>query len=141
MFKHILVPTDGSPLSAKAVERAALLAKQVGAKLTIITVNTFTPSVEQPTIQAAEYKLHARRRAELYLSEAAQSASAIGVAFDVAQVDDEEPYRGIIEMAQARGCDVVVMASHGRRGAAAMLLGSETMKVLMHSTIPVLVYR
>lgn len=141
MFKHILVPTDGTPLSAKAVERGAQLAKAVGAELTIVTVNTFTGAVEPPTIQAAEYKLHARQRAALYLAEAAQMAAAAGVPFEAVEVDNDEPYQGIIATAEARGCDVVVMASHGRRGAAAKLIGSETMKVVTHSTLPVLVYR
>jgi nucleotide-binding universal stress UspA family protein len=89
----------------------------------------------------AEYTRHAHAQAERLLAEAEQQAKLVGVPCEVVKVEHGQPYEAIIETAGARGCDLITMASHGRRGISALLLGSETMKVLMHSKLPVLIYR
>ncbi len=90
---------------------------------------------------ADEYTQHLKERALKITGDLAQKAQAAGVQADTVHVEDEHPYQAIIDTASAKGCDLVVMASHGRRGMAAVVLGSETVKVLTHSKIPVLVYR
>jgi nucleotide-binding universal stress UspA family protein len=145
MFKHILVPTDGSVLSATAVEKALTLARDVKAKVTVMTaiepfhVLTTTPASLSDTRES--YVKHARAEGERVLAEAQKKARELGVACAVAQVEADQPYKAIIEAAEKNGCDLIAMASHGRRGVAALVIGSETTKVLTHSAIPVLVYR
>jgi nucleotide-binding universal stress UspA family protein len=145
MHKHILMPTDGSALSEKAIEYGMALAKSVGAKVTVITVSppyqvfAIEPTLITETPQS--YQAYADRLAAKHLSVASQIASAAGVPCEELHVTHEQPYQAIIETAAAQGCDLIVMASHGRRGIAAVVLGSETVKVLTHSTIPVLVFR
>jgi nucleotide-binding universal stress UspA family protein len=90
---------------------------------------------------AAQYKQRMQAHGETTLAAAAQAAQAAGVVCEVLSVEHEQPYQAIIDTAAAKGCDLIVMASHGRRGMAALLLGSETVKVLTHSRIPVLVHR
>jgi nucleotide-binding universal stress UspA family protein len=87
------------------------------------------------------YERHAKAAAARYLSEAERKAKAQGVQCDVVQVEHDHPYQAIIDTAKKVGCDLIAMASHGRRGVSAMVLGSETIKVLTHSSLPVLVYR
>jgi nucleotide-binding universal stress UspA family protein len=89
----------------------------------------------------AQYKARMQQHAEKTLGAVAHAAQAVGVACETAQVEHEHPYRAIIDTAASRGCDLIVMASHGRRGISAIVLGSETVKVLTHSKIPVLVHR
>ncbi|MBZ5526223.1 MAG: universal stress protein [Acidobacteriia bacterium] len=146
MYKNILLPTDGSELSAKAVEHGITLAKTLGAKITVLMVTApfRTFSLEPPVVvdsTADEYTKHMKDRAAKATEAVAITARAAGVQADTAQVEDEHPYQAIIDTAAKKGCDLVVMASHGRRGVAAVVLGSETVKVLTHSTVPVLVYR
>ena len=144
MYQHILVPTDGSPLSASAVENAMSLAKTVGAKVTVLTVVEQLPaSAWSPHSleRADEFLRHAQAEAERRLTEAEQEAKRVGVPCEVVKVEDRQPYEAIIETAEARGCDLIAMASNGRRGISALVLGSETTKVLTHSKLPVLVYR
>ncbi|ALA19641.1 MULTISPECIES: universal stress protein [Chelatococcus] len=145
MYKNILIPTDGSLLSAAAVEQAMAFARDAGAKVTLLTVvepfHLLTTDAEQLTDTRAEYEAHARRRAAGFLSSASNVARVNGVPYETVQVVDEEPYRAIIDTAKERGCDLIAMGSHGRGGVAAVVLGSVTQKVLTHSTIPVLVYR
>ena len=88
-----------------------------------------------------EYEENSRRASEFALEQVRMAADAAGVPCDAVREIHDQPYRAIIDAAHARGCDLIVMASHGRRGFSALLLGSETSKVLTHSTIPVLVYR
>lgn len=145
MYKHILIPTDGSELSRKAIEYGIALAKEAGAKVTAITVSTpfhvFAAEPAMVTDTAASYADRVTQNSAKYLSVAKDAAAASGVSCDGVHVEHEHPYRAIIDTATGKGCDLIVMASHGRRGVSAIVLGSETVKVLTHSTIPVLVYR
>ena len=145
MFKNILVPTDGSDLATKAVEQGVLFAKEIGAKITALTVTepfhlvSVRPSQLEYT--PIEYKKHAQAHAEKVLGSVSAAAKLAGVGCETLHSEHEHVYQAIIEAAASRRCDLIVMASHGRRGMAALLLGSETAKVLTHSTVPVLVYR
>jgi len=135
MYEHILIPTDGSDLSNKAIEHGLELAKALGAKITALTVSEpFYVSAFEPSM-AEQYKKHVAALATKY------AASASNVACEAVRVEHERPYQAIIDTAKERGCDAIVMASHGRRGVSAIVLGSETVKVLTHSTVPVIVVR
>ena len=145
MFKNILVPTDGSDLATKAVEQGVLFAKEIGAKITALTVTepfhlvSVRPSQLEYT--PIEYKKHAQAHAEKVLGSVSAAAKLAGVGCETLHSEHEHVYQAIIEAAGSRRCDLIVMASHGRRGVSAVVLGSETVKVLTHSKIPVLVYR
>ena len=145
MFKHILIPTDGSDLSRKAMLYGMRLAKLAHAKVTAITVRApyATSSLDVVGVVGSEdeYNEETRQAAERALTQVAMAGSAEGVAVETLQEVHDQPYRAIIDCALANKCDLIVMSSHGRRGMAALLLGSETSKVLTHSKIPVLVYR
>ena len=129
MYKHILAPTDGSELSNAALEHAVGLAMAVKAKLTVLTVSFpyFAYGVEPQFIEA--YQESVVKLAVQSLEVAKIIAGRSDVACDTIQVENAQPYQGIIDIAKERGCDLIVMASHGRRGIAAMVLGSETVKV------------
>jgi nucleotide-binding universal stress UspA family protein len=145
MFRHILIPTDGSELAEKAVLYGVELAKEQGAKVTALVVTrpfhivTLEPGMLADT--PAAYEKHVAERTKKYLDAASQAAEAAGLACDTARLEHEHPYQGIIDTAKKRGCDLIVMASHGRSGMAGIVLGSQTIKTLTHSKIPVLVYR
>ena len=145
MYRNILVPTDGSPLSATAITQAVALAKSIGAKVmgVIVSVPFHTFALDPMMVSETKdtYKKHCEELAVKSLGVIKTAASAAGVPCEVMQVNAEHPYEGIIETAKTAGCDLIFMASHGRRGASALLLGSETVKVLTHSKIPVLVSR
>jgi len=145
MYTNILTPTDGSELAAKAVEHGIALAKRIGAKVTVLTVlppfHTFTTDTQMIEDTPAQYKARMREHAEKTLGAAAHAAQAAGIACETVQVEHEHAYQAIIDTAVSKGCDLIVMASHGRHGISAIVLGSETIKVLTHSKIPVLVYR
>jgi len=145
MYRHILIATDGSELSMQAVTHAVALAKALNAKLTVVTVSEpFHVLAVDPillTDTPESYKARAAAFAAEYLREVEDKAAASGVRCNNVHVEDEQPYRAIIDTATKKGCDLIVMASHGRRGVSAILLGSETVKVLTHTSIPVLVYR
>jgi nucleotide-binding universal stress UspA family protein len=145
MNRHILVPTDGTDFSNQAVSHAAALAKAVGASVTVLTVtepfHIFTLEAAQVEDTRPDYESHMRARAEAVLGKAADVVTAAGVRCDTVHMTADHPHQAIIEEAGRRGCDLVVMASHGRRGMAAVVIGSETAKVLTHSAIPVLVVR
>jgi nucleotide-binding universal stress UspA family protein len=145
LFKSIMIPTDGSDLAAKAVEQGVLFAKEIGAKITAVTVtepfHLLSVKPSQLEYTPIEYKKHAESHANKLLGVVSAAAKSAGVACDTLHVEHELVYQAIIEAATARRCDLIVMASHGRRGVAAVVLGSETVKVLTHSKIPVLVYR
>ena len=145
MFKHILIPTDGSDLSLKAVLYGVQLAKSCGARVTGLTVAVPYRVVAVDAVliplDEADYEERSRGASERALEQVTIAADAAGVTCETVREVHDQPYRAIIDAAQARGADLIVMASHGRRGISALLLGSETAKVLTHSTIPVLVYR
>jgi nucleotide-binding universal stress UspA family protein len=135
MYKNILIPTDGSELTGKVIQSGITLAKAVGAKVTGITV-TVPSQIFADTIPNTS-----TANAEKYLRQVKDAAAAAGVSCSVIHAEHEQPYQAIIDEAKKNGCDLIVMASHGRRGVSALVLGSETVRVLTHSTIPVLVYR
>ncbi len=145
MYNHILLPTDGSELSKMALQEGVAVAKALGARVTVVTVTppfhvfTAIPSMVRDTPE--QYKKHMAALAGQYLEVAKNIAAAAGVTCDLVHLEHEQPYQAIIDTAQNRGCDVIHMASHGRRGISAILLGSETLKVLTHSAIPVIVCR
>jgi nucleotide-binding universal stress UspA family protein len=145
MYKHILLPTDGSSLAQGALRSGIALAKSLGAKITVLTVETpfhviaFDPASVTDT--PAEYARHARQHAEHILSAAAEAAKSASVPCETMRAESDHPWQEIIATAERRGCDLIAMASHGRGGVSAIVLGSETLKVLTHSKIPVLVYR
>ena len=145
MYTNILIPTDGSELAGKAVQHGIALAKRIGARITVLTVllpfHTFTTDTQMIEDTPAQYKVRMSKHAEKTLGAAARAAQAAGVACETVQVEHEHPYWAIIDCAASRSCDLVVMASHGRHGISAIVLGSETVKVLTHCNIPVLVYR
>lgn len=149
MFKHILVPTDGSPLSMKAIKMAAELAGGMNARITALHV---IPPYSPPPVGDAlvsypgmfspeEYKKSTEKHAQKMLDKVKEAADAAKVKCDTAMETGEEPWDAIVKAALGRKCDLIVMASHGRRGLAGVLLGSETTKVLTHSKTPVLVCR
>jgi nucleotide-binding universal stress UspA family protein len=145
MYSNILIATDGSDLATKAVEHGLALAKRICAKVTVLTA---TPSFHVLTTDAqmiedthAQYDARMQAAAEKILAAVAQAALAAGVVCETVAVAHEHPYQAIIATADAKACDLIVMASHGRSGIAALILGSETVKVLTHCKIPVLVHR
>jgi nucleotide-binding universal stress UspA family protein len=145
MFQHILIPTDGSALSERAVENGMRFAMEAGARVTVITVvepfHVLSTDAKQLADTRLKYREHTKAEAARYLTEAERKAKALGVRCDVVQVEHDNTYKAIIEAATERACDLIAMASHGRRGVSALVIGSETMKVLTHSSTPVLVYR
>jgi nucleotide-binding universal stress UspA family protein len=145
MYSNMLLPTDGSELAGKAVQHGIALAKRLGAKATVLTVlppfHTFTTDTQMIEDTPAAYRARMQKHADKTLSAAANAAQAAGVLCEKVQVEDEHPYRAIIDIAGSKGCDLIVMASHGRHGISALILGSETVKVLTHCKIPVLVHR
>jgi nucleotide-binding universal stress UspA family protein len=145
MFKHILIPTDGGDLSRKAVIYGVQLAKTLGARVTAITLTEPHHIASMHAVLVAEtveeHDERAGRIADRALEQVKMAADAASVPVETIRESHDQPYRAIIDCALANKCDLIVMASHGRRGVAALLVGSETTKVLTHSTIPVLVYR
>lgn len=145
MYKNILLPTDGSALSEKAVKSGIELAHELGSKVTVLTASEpFIDTTVWPGQLAygpEEYRRHSEQHAQKILSTAAAEAAAKEVPCETVHVEHVYPYQAIIDTANAKGCDLIVMASHGRRGFSAVVLGSETVKVLTHSTVPVLVCR
>lgn len=144
MYKRILVPTDGSERSVKAVEGAARFARPLGATLVVMTVvepYSYTNLAEYRPESIEQYDERVTAEAEERLEAARKIAVAAGVEVKTVMVKSFSPAEAIIEQAEKNGCDIIFMASHGRKGIAAVLLGSETHKVLTHSHFPVMVYR
>ncbi len=144
MFNHILLPTDGSKLSEKSVKHGIRMAKAMNANVTALHVI--------PTARANNYQIDVLESEPDRYSESAECAleylnfvrrvaKGAGVECDLVHVTSDQPFKAIIKTAQNKKCDLILMASHGRRGIEGFLLGSETQKVLTHSQIPVLVYR
>jgi len=148
MFRHILVSTDGSKLSGKAIRTAVRLAGTTGAKLTgaFVMAPYMPPAYGEgvmysQVISPKRYKEIMEKAARKALAAVEVEAGAAGVAYGSAMLTANNPWEGIIRAAKSKKCDLIVMASHGRRGLAGLVLGSETTKVLTHSKIPVLVCR
>jgi nucleotide-binding universal stress UspA family protein len=144
LYKHILLPTDGSELSKAAMRHGIALAKAIGAKVSALVVSTpLTSLVVDPTAASAaleQYKVLVATQTAKYLDSIRNEAAEAGVACSALCVEHDKPYEAIVDTAKNNGCDLVVMASHGLRGVSA-ILGSETLKVLTHSAVPILVYR
>jgi nucleotide-binding universal stress UspA family protein len=147
MFKHILVPTDGSELSQATARRAVDFAREAGARITAFFAKPEYPiayfgegALIDPTTPE-KFAEMADSQAIQYLGEVQAMCAAAGVACETVTATSDVPYEAIIEAADKSGCDLIFMASHGRRGISGFLLGSETNKVLTHSKVPVLVYR
>ena len=145
MYKHILIPTDGSSLATTAVKQGLDFAKAIGAEVTALTVfepfHTLTLETEMLTDSPAIYHEHAKAEATAILDRVEALATQRGVTCHRIDVESDHPYEAIIATAKKHKCDLIAMASHGRKGIQSILLGSETQKVLTHSTLPVLVYR
>ena len=148
MFKHLLLPTDGSKFSDRAVQRGIEFAKSIGARVTTVhVIPEFRMMADEsfalPTSADLKrrYEKEAKARAERMLARIGEKARAADVAYDAVAVSGDVPYEKIIDTAKKCKCDLIMMASHGRRGISGLLLGSETAKVLTHSKIPVLVVR
>ncbi|HSN20850.1 MAG TPA: universal stress protein [Usitatibacter sp.] len=145
MYKHILIPTDGSELSDKAVRAGIDLASTVKARVTVFTASPPYHAFPTETVVGVEspavYTATAEERAAARLKPGLEYAHSKGVAARTQHVFAEHPYEAIIALAAKEGCDLVCMASHGRKGIAGLVVGSETNKVLTHSKVPVLVCR
>jgi len=148
MYKHLLIPTDGSKLSDKAVKEGIALARQLGARVTLYYAIPDFPepvylesAMMAPYVQPEEYRAEAERYAAKVLAKAAARVSTAGLTPLTYSSLASVPWEGIVAAAAKKKCDLILMASHGRRGVSGFLLGSETQKVLTHSKVPVLVVR
>ena len=144
MYKRILFPTDGSDITAKALQSALSLAKLCGADVQALAVMDpfpYSAISEMQPVPPQEFFDAQLRVAQARIKLVTDAALAAGVPCKGHTVEALHPWEAILDHGKAQGCDLVVMASHGRRGVSALLLGSETQKVLTHSTLPVLVVR
>lgn len=145
MYKKLLIATDGSALAQKGIDQGLALAKALQAKVLVITVSepwTSTISGEMAiSFPVKDYDEQVTANAKKLLDAVTASAKASGVACETLHVKDKLPADGIVETAKAKGCDLIVMASHGRRGLSRMLLGSQANKVVTYSDLPVLIIR
>jgi nucleotide-binding universal stress UspA family protein len=145
MYKHILIATDGTELSDKALHQGLALAKALGAEATVVTATEPWESVivgEVAVVLPPEkFEEMASANAMGVLNKAKELAEKDGVACRTLHVRDRHPAEGILAAAQEKGCDLIVMGSHGRRGLSRMVLGSKANEVMTHSTIPVLIVR
>jgi len=139
MYKHILISTDGSELAQKGVTYGLTLAKSLGSSVDVITVIEPYP-LQSPATMGSWIEAQTKR-AETALDQAKDAAARLDVKMEVVLATNSSPAEAIVETAKQRGCDLVVMASHGRRGVSRLLLGSQTAEVVHYSTVPVLVVR
>ncbi|MFS2036796.1 universal stress protein [Polaromonas sp. CT11-55] len=143
MFNHILLPTDGSPASERAITQAVAFAKDAEARITGLHVmqefHLLTYQVQMLENTREQFIRECQARADVYLSALKKAADKEGVPCETVCVTANQPFEAIVRMAEGKACDLIVMASHGRKGIAGFLLGSETQKVLSHSKKPVLV--
>jgi nucleotide-binding universal stress UspA family protein len=145
MYTHILIPTDGSELADKALQHGIEAARLFGARVTVVRV---TPPPQPLVLEGVvlaypteDLRRQIKASVDATFERVDAAAKAAGVSCSTRHVEHEQPWQAIIAAAKEGGCDLIVMASHGRRGVSALVLGSETQKVLTHTTIPVLVYR
>ncbi|MGI9411944.1 MAG: universal stress protein [Hyphomicrobiaceae bacterium] len=145
MYTNILLTTDGSELATRSVEQGIGLAKALGANTTVLTViqplHTVAPAEAMIAFPAAEYDKHAQQNADKILQRAKEAADMAEIACTTKSVTHDAPWQAIVDTAADTGCDLIVMGSHGRTGLSKLVIGSETQKVLAHTTIPVLVTR
>ena len=144
MFKRILFPTDGSDITPKALQTALQLARLTGASIDTLAVKEpfpYSAISEMQPVPPQEFFDAQERVAAARVKDVIDTAAAAGVACQGYTVEALHAWEAILEHAKAQGCDLIVMASHGRRGVSALLLGSETQKVLTHTMLPVLVVR
>lgn len=144
MYKRILFPTDGSEITAKAVQTALGMAKLTGGELCVLAVKEpfpYSAISEMQPVPPQEFFDAQERVAAARVKAVTDAAAAAGVPTQGHTVEALHPWEAILDHAKALDCELIVMASHGRRGMSALLLGSETQKVLTHSTLPVLVVR
>ncbi|MFS8977360.1 universal stress protein [Cupriavidus necator] len=145
MFKHLLVPTDGSPRAEAMAARAMAFASRIGARVTGLHVipeyHLLTYRLTSLQDTKDTFAAETARHADTFLAAITRAAGQAGVPCETVTATDDHPWQAIVQCAQQRDCDLIVMSSHGRRGLQALLIGSETQKVLTHSTIPVLVFR
>jgi nucleotide-binding universal stress UspA family protein len=147
MFKHILIPTDGSELSAKAVSAGIALARECGARITgyhaieAVPPRLFAAPYRGEEQALAEFEQRLTEVARQHIAGVAEDARRQGVEFEPLVQSAPSAYEGIVATAQKRDCDLILMSSHGRRGIARLALGSVTDRVIQLSRIPVLVYR
>lgn len=147
MFQRILLPTDGSDLSKRAIKKGIEFAKSLDAKV----VGFFSPEdyralmyseyIPPSLLSQEEFEANAKKAAQKHLAFVEKIAAAAGVAYEGFYLTSIAPWEGIVEAAKKKRCDLIFMASHGRTGLSGLLLGSQTTKVLSHSKIPVLVFR
>jgi nucleotide-binding universal stress UspA family protein len=145
MFKRILLPTDGSEASRRAVQSGVEFARGIGAEVVGLHVtppfHVLTTNSQMLEDTPEQYATECSQRARRVLNDVESAARDAGITFRLEHASSNDPYEAIIETAKRLRCDLIVMASHGRRGIKGLLLGSETQKVLVHSAIPVLVHR
>lgn len=145
MYKHLLIASDGSELAKKAVEHGLSLAKALNSKVTIVSVTEPWVISAADDVAASfpteEYEKAAADHAARILKEISDIAARNGITCETVHIKDEFPAEGIIETAKVRGCDLIVMASHGRSGLMELVLGSQAARVVTQSTVPVLICR
>jgi nucleotide-binding universal stress UspA family protein len=145
MYKHILLPTDGSPAAAAALQSALQFAREAGAQVTALHVqpdfHLFSFQAEMLEDSREAFLRDTAAHGAKVLAELAAAAQALGVPCQTMTTRSDQPHQKIVEAAQAQGCDLIAMATHGLTGLKGLLLGSETHKVLLHSTVPVLVFQ
>lgn len=148
MYQHILIATDGSELATKALEHGLDLAKREGSRVTIVSVTELWSAMEIAakarqgrTDPVGQFEEVAAAAAKGVLDDANERANKQGVACELVHVKDQHPAEGIMATAKNKGCDLIVMASHGRRGIARVLLGSQAYEVLTHCHVPALIVR
>ena len=147
MYRHLLAATDGSELSNHAVDHAIELAKQLGARLTLLHVAGQYPppmlvdGTVFPTLPQDEHDAAAAEQSRQILDPGLERARAAGIECDSVHESDSAAWHAIMEVAARAGCDLIVMGSHGRGGLASLVMGSQTQKVLHHTNLPVLIVR
>lgn len=148
MYKHILIATDGSELAARGLDHGLGLARPLGAEVTVLTVTEpLQPRAAQAAIDAGVHDPFARYDQQVddamkqQFAAIEQRAAEHGISVNLQHEIDDAPAEAIIRVAKLKGCDLIVMTSHGRRGASRLILGSQTAEVVTHTTIPVLVIR
>lgn len=147
VYHHLLVPSDGTQLSLRALDQALALAKALGSQITLLHVQPPLPvplvgmgdMLDPATVDSLSQT--AEKESARILQEGQAAGQAAGVALRTEVVKQDLPYRAIVEAAKRHDCDLIVMASHGRKGLSGLLIGSETQRVLLHAPIPVLVVR